>query len=63
MLLYTFIIALFLLLNSAYVREIKNRNAQIVRLERKTDYTDSINHELYRLLGSKQIIDSLKISR
>ena len=51
---------LFYMVMTLKDESIKKEGIRADKAERKVDKTDSINHELYQILGAKKVIDELK---
>jgi uncharacterized protein Yka (UPF0111/DUF47 family) len=52
---------LFYMLNNQKNDRIKDKDVIIQKIEQRETKTDSINHNLYEILGAKKILDTLKI--
>jgi hypothetical protein len=52
-------VGLFFMYKETTTDQIKDKNIQIEKVERKQEKIDSINHALYEVLGAKKIVDTL----
>lgn len=52
-------VGLFFMFKQTTQDQIKDKNIQIEKVERRQEKIDSINHSLYETLGARKIIDTL----
>lgn len=52
-------VALFFMFKQTTQEQIKDKNIQIEKVEKRQEKIDSINHSLYETLGARKIIDTL----